>query len=146
MYSSSDEQNISNKSNDNINDVNEKIIKRRNRPDKKTRYIKEREEMISKLNKLIGIDEKNNSVFLYELENNPVLKGEIESMLDDIKKYHKYGHWGYFSNDDKQGKGNVIGLMRAIYSDNDYEILSKMKTMTFDNIKKQYTQLLFYKK
>ena len=102
--------------------------------------------MISKLNKLIGIDEKNNSVFLYELENNPVLKGEIESMLDDIKKYHKYGHWGYFSNDDKQGKGNVIGLMRAIYSDNDYEILSKMKTMTFDNIKKQYTQLLFYKK
>ena len=78
MHSSSDEQNISNKSNDNINDVNEKIIKRRNRPDKKTRYAKEREDMISKLNKLIGIDEKNNSVFLYELENNPVLKGEIE--------------------------------------------------------------------
>ena len=48
MHSSSDEQNISNKSNDNINDVNEKIIKRRNRPDKKTRYTKEREEMISK--------------------------------------------------------------------------------------------------
>jgi hypothetical protein len=146
MYSSSDEQNISNKSNNNIDESNGIAIKRRNRPDKKTRYAKEREDLIYKLNKLIGIDEKNNSVFLCELENDSALKGEIESMLDDIKKYHKYGHWGYFSNDDKQGKGNVVGLIRAIYNDNNYEILSKMKTMTFDNIKKQYTQLLFFKK
>ncbi len=36
MHSSSDEQNISNKSNDNINSTNKKIIKRYNHPDKKT--------------------------------------------------------------------------------------------------------------
>jgi hypothetical protein len=146
MHSSSDDQNISNKSNDNINESNEKIIKRRNRPDKKTRYTKEREEMINKLNKLIGIDEKNNSVFLCELENNPVLKGEIESLLDDIKKYHKYGNWGYFSNDPIKGHDNHIALIRAIYNDNDFDVVSKHKISTFDNIKKQYTQLLFYKK
>jgi hypothetical protein len=145
MYSSSDEQIVSNKSNDN-EETSEKIIRQRNRPDKKTRYAKEREEMINRLNKLIGIDEKKNSIFLYELENNPVLKKEIESMIDDIKKYHKYGYWGYFSNDPIKGHNNHIALIRAIYNDNNYEILSKLKTMTFDNVKKQYTQLLFYKK
>jgi hypothetical protein len=149
MHSSSDEHTTSNKSNNSNNPISmtdEKVIRRRNRPDKKTRYAKEREEMISKLNKIIGIDEKNNSVFLYELENNPDLKVEIESMLDDIKKYYKYGNWGYFSNDTIKGHDNHIALIRAIYNDNDYDVVSKHKIATFDNVKKQYTQLLFYKK
>ena len=132
---------------DNINDTNnKKVIKHRNRPDKKTRFSKEREEIINKLNGLIGLDNKNNSVFLYELEKNPDLKTKIEEMLPEIKKYHKYGNWGYFSNDPIKGYNNHIALLRAIYNDNNYDVLGKHKIAIFDNIKKQYTQLLFYKK
>ena len=143
MYISSDEinQNISSNSSN-----SEKVIKRRNRPDKKTRYATERQNLIEKLNKLIGLNDKNNSVFLYELERNDELKIEIEKLIPDIKKYFKYGNWGYFRVNDDNEENNYIALMRAIYNDNNYEILSKLKTHTFENIKKQYTMLLFYKK
>jgi len=149
MKSSSNEQNISNNAdntNDTTNIITEKVIKRRNRPDKKTRFSKEREEIINKLNKLIGIDEKNNSVFLCELEKNTILKNKIEEMVPEIKKYHKYGNWGYFSNEPIKGHNNHIALIRAVYNDNDYDVLGKHKIAIFNNIKKQYTQLLFYKK
>jgi hypothetical protein len=136
-----EEQNISSNSSN-----SEKVIRKRNRPDKKTRYAKERNELIEKLNKLIGITETKNSVFLYELEKDANLKSEVEKLVPDIKKYFKYGHWGYFSNEQNRGQYNHIGLMRAVYTDCDYEILSKLKTNTFDDIKKQYTMLMFYKK
>jgi hypothetical protein len=75
MYNSSDEiiQNISSNSSN-----SEKAIKRRNRPDKKTKYESERQNLIEKLNKLIGLNDTKNSVFLYELERNEELKIEIE--------------------------------------------------------------------
>ena len=63
-----------------------------------------------------------------------------------IRKYHKTGTWGYFSNDVLKGKGNNLGLIRTLYLDNDYDILSKLKINNFDNIKKQYTLLIFIKK
>jgi len=108
--------------------------------------MNERKALIEKLNKIIGIDEIKNSVFLYELENNSNLKNEVDILIPDIKKYHKYGYWGFFSNDPYKGKDNYISLIRAIYNDNDYDVIGKLKTHTFDNIKKQYTFLTFYKK
>ena len=124
----------------------EKIVRKRNRPDKKTRYAIERQNIINKLNTLIGINETKNSIFLYELEQNTTLKEEVENLVPDIKKYFKYGHWGYFSADESRGKNNHVSLIRAVYTDSNYEVLSKLKTTTFDDIKKQYTLLMFYKK
>jgi len=124
----------------------EKVVRKRNRPDKKTRYATERQEIIEKLNNLIGINETKNSVFLYELEQNTNLKSEVEKLVPDIKKYFKYGNWGYFSNDPSKCHDNHITLIRAVYNDCDYDILSELKTATFDNIKKQYTLIHFYKK
>ena len=48
----------------------EKVVRKRNRLDKKTKYAKERKELIEKLNNIIGINETKNSIYLYELENN----------------------------------------------------------------------------
>ena len=117
MNNNSDEQNISSNSSN-----NEKIVRKRNRPDKKTRYAQERKELIEKLNNLIGINETKNSVFLYELEKNTNLKSEVEKLVPDIKKYFKYGHWGYFSTDDSRGKNNYVSLLRAIYINSDIMI------------------------
>ena len=135
------DQNISSNSSNNI-----KKIRTRNRPDKKTRYSEERKELIEKLNNLIGINEIKNNIFLYELEKNANLKIEVEKLVPDIKKYFKYGNWGYFSNDAQKSHDNHIALIRAIYNDCDFDVISKLKTHTFDNVRKQYTVLLFYKR
>jgi len=134
-------ENESEENNSNSDNKNERKI----RSTKKELYKKEREEIINDLNKIIGIDEKNNSIFLYELERNDKVKEYIRMNLKRIRRYHKTGSWGYFSNELSKGKGNEIGLLRSLYNDNDYDIISKMKINNFEDIKKQYTMLMFYK-
>jgi hypothetical protein len=128
------------------NDSDEKIKRTRNRLTKKQQFAKEREELINQLNNIIGIVDKKNNVYLYDLENNEEVKKFIESNISNIKNYFKTGNWGYFSNDITRGKDNTIGLIRTLYTDCDYEITSKLKVNTFNSIKKQYTLLIFNKK
>ncbi len=134
----------------NINNDNEieskKIIKKRNKLTKKQQFKNERNNIIDNLNNLIGIDENNNCFFLYELEKKEDIKKYLSDNIDDIKKYYKVGKWGFFSNDVLKGKDNYIGLLRSLYLDSDYEIISKSKIATFENIKKQYTMWDFRKK
>ncbi len=131
---------------DSDNNEEIKIKRTRNRLTKKQQYVEERKDFIDKLNKLIGIDEKNNQVYLYDLENNIEIKNFIIENDTNIKKIFKTGGWGYYSNDESRGKNNITGLIRTIYYDCDYEISNKLKTNTFNNIKKQYTVLVFNKK
>ncbi len=146
------EENISQDSNNsaentsNSDTPNENGKRCKKRSTKKELYQKERDEIIKELNEIIGINENNNGIFLYELEKNEKIKHYIKNNMEKIRKFHKTGTWGYFSNDLLKGKGNEIGLIRTLYIDNDYDILSKLKMNNFDNIKKQYTQLIFYKK
>jgi hypothetical protein len=140
--------NLETNSNDSINSNNssKKIKKTRNRLTKKQQFSKERDEIINKLNGIIGIDDKKNSVYLYDLEHNEEIEKFIKVNVDIIKNIFKTGNFGYFSNDISRGKDNPIGLIRSLYTDCDYEITSKLKVNTFDGIKKQYTMLFFNKK
>jgi hypothetical protein len=133
---------------DDINDKSNliKIIKKRNKLTKKQQFKNEREVLINNLNNVIGITKENNCYFLCELEKNDNIKKYLTDNIEDIKKYYKVGKWGFFSNDISKGKDNYIGLLRSIYLDSDYEIISKSKIATFDNIKKQYTMWDFRKK
>ncbi len=131
---------ISNNSVDSVT-KNEKVKKTRNRLTKKQQFSKEREELIKELNNIIGIDEKKNYVYLYDLENNPDIKKNIEKMVNDIKKYHKCGTWGYFL-DKERGGGNEIGLLRSVYKDNDIIITTKNKIIERDN--KKLTSTVYY--
>jgi hypothetical protein len=136
--------NTNNKNNDKNDNV--KIKKTRNRLTKKQQFSKERDELILELNNIIGIDEKKNYVYLYDLEHNDEIIKYIESKIETIKTIFKTGSWGYFSTEKSRGKDNNIGLIRSLYTDCDYEITSKLKVNTFENIKKQYTLLCFNKK
>ncbi len=144
------DNNINNKI-DSLTDKNDKlhiikIIKKRNKLTKKQQYSNEREIFINNLNNIIGIDEKNNCHFLCELEKNDEIKKYLIDNIEDIKKYYKIGKWGFFSGDVSKGKNNYIGLVRSLYLDSDYEIISKSKMATFNDIKKQYTMWDFRKK
>jgi len=135
-----------------INDeVNNNVVtsdssNERKRKTKKEFYLKNRNEIIDNLNKLLGLNGEKNSIFYYELENNELAKKYVRSNIENIRKYFKTGTWGYFSNDPLKGMGNEIGLIRSLYTDCDYDITSKLKTGTYNNVKKQYKLLTFYKK
>lgn len=128
----------------NSDSPNEHGKRPKKRSTKKELYQMEREELIKEMNEIIGINE-NNQIFLYELERNEKIKDYLKKNMNKIRKYHKTGTWGYFSNDLSKGKDNEIGLLRTLYLDNDYNILSKLKINNFDNVKKQYTLLIFLK-
>lgn len=142
--SHSDEEEINSKSNSESNSQT-KIKKTRNRLKKKEQFARERSDLIEQLNKIIGIDDKKNYVYLYDLEHNEEIDKYIKNNIDIIKTIFKTGSFGYFSNDKSRGKDNSIGLIRSIYTDCDYQITSKLKVNTFNNVKKQYTMLFFNK-
>lgn len=118
-----------------------KEIKRRNKLSKEQRYVNERKELIDKLNMIIGIDEKQNSVFLYEIENE-IIKEKIRENIPEIQKYFKCGTWNYFKNTENR---NEIGLLKSVYNNSGYIITNKKRVITVDNIKKQCTELYFIK-
>jgi len=119
-----------------------KEIKRRNKLSKEQRYVKERQELIDKLNMIIGIDEKQNSVFLYDLEKETI-KEKVREEIPEIQKYFKCGTWNYFKNTVNR---NEIGLLKSVYNNSGYIITSKKKLITLDNKRKQCTELYFFKK
>jgi hypothetical protein len=127
-----------------LNEKSEEKIKMKKRATKKEKYAQERKEIIQELNEIVGINQ-NNQIFLYELERNEKVNEYLKKNIEKIRKYHKTGSWGYFSNEQTKGKGNDLGLLRSIYLDNDYSILSKLKINNFDNKRKQYTLLIFLK-
>ena len=122
-----------------------KIKRTRNRPCKSERFLQERKEIINKLNSIIGINEKDNNVCLFDLENNYILKEYLLNNIEKIREYYKTGTWGYFSKDLSKGMGNEISLLRAIYNNSNYKITSSRKIATKNGVKKLYTQLYFNK-
>lgn len=129
----------------NSSNANENKKRCKKRSTKKELYREEREVFIKELNKIIGIGE-NNQICLYDLERNDKAKDFLKNNILNIQKYYKCGTWGYFSNETKKGSGNEITLLRSIYKNDDYDILSKRIMNERDGKKKPYTVLIFIKK
>lgn len=129
---------------ENPNENNKRVKRTRNRPSKAERFSEEREELIKELNKMIGL-ENNNKIILYDLEHNEELKTYLKENVCLIRKLFKCGNWGYFSNDPKKGMGNEIGLLRAIYKNECWEISSKRKICEREGEKKLHIELHFNK-
>jgi hypothetical protein len=125
----------------NIQDIENKIIKRRHRPLKEERFVKERQDLIEKLNMIIGINDKNNSVFLYELEKE-IVKQKVRENIPLIQKYYKCGSWNYFKN---RENASEVGLIKSVYNNSGYIITSKKRVISLDDKKKQCNELYFIK-
>ncbi len=129
----------------------------RNKKTKKERYQKERGTIMSELNKLLKFDEGKtiNKIMLYEIEENKELKTRLIQLSEkEIKKYYSYGKWGYYCHNNENENENenennkhekVISLLKRLYIDDGYIISGKNKLQTKNEIKKQYTQLIFSK-
>ena len=125
------------------NNIKEKVKRTRNRPDKRTRYEEERKEFIKNLDEKIGIDDKKRSILLYDLNHNNELKEYLKDQIPIIKKLYKYGSWNYFIQ--PEDNRDEIGLLKSIYKDDNYELISKNITAEREGVKKPYCHIFFTK-
>jgi hypothetical protein len=111
----------------NSDNTNEKNKRCKKRSTKKEMYREEREEIIKKINLLLEINENKNYVYLYDIENNENIKKKINNMSDEIKKYFKVGNWNYYIMKNNGENPLEIGLIRAVYRDEDIIMTTKEK-------------------
>ena len=128
-----DNNSLGNTSNSDLPNENGKRCKRRST--KKEMYCEEREKFIQELNKILGLDEKNNYVYKYEIETNKEFEEYIKNNIEQIRKMWKTGLWGYFSNKKEKGSGNILGLYRSLLNNSGYIMFSKQKTKIVDDEK-----------
>lgn len=138
------ESNNSSRTNSETQNENKKMSK--NRSTKKEMYNEEREKLIEELNKIVGVNEKNNYVYKYEIETNKEFENYIKEHILDIRRMWKTGLWGYFSNKKEKGSGNILGLYRSLLNNSGYVMFSKQKTKTLNDEKDVKTLYYIEKK
>lgn len=134
-----DKNNDNNKSDSSEN----KEKKSRNRLSKREKHKERRDLLLNELENKMGLSEDKRGVLLYDLENNEELKNYLLDNLNEIKETHKCGCWNYFIK--KEEKRDEIGLLKSIFKDNKYELITKQKYETRDDIKKKYSCVYFLK-
>ena len=144
VYNDSDE-NTSNSENNNINGKREKGS--RNRLSKAERYLKEREELIKELEEKMGLTEEVRGVLLYDLEHNNELKEYLKEKIPEIRRLYKCGTWNFFvKQHTKEGDElSEICLLKSIFKNEKYELISKMKYAERNGERKKYSHIYFFK-
>ena len=125
------------------NDSNEKPKITKNRSTKKDLYKKEQEEILNKINTILGISKDNNTIYLYDIENDENKKAQILALSDDVQKCFKYSKWGFYSKE--ECKGNHVLLCKSIYKDMGYQIIGKAFDITRNNEKIRTTKYIIGK-
>ena len=138
---------INDEVNNNVVYSNSSNERKRNKPTKALIYKEQRKKIIENLERLMHLNDIIRSVLLYDLEKNIELKKYLREQAPNIKKYYKCGTWNYFVNQHtKEGEEiSEISLLRAIFKDENYEIISIKKIKLMDGIKKHMTNLIFLK-
>ena len=119
-------------------------IKKRNKPSKEEHYKNEREDFLNELNNFLGLSDDNNTLLYTKIKQNKLLLEFINSNEDKIKKYFKYGKWGFYQNYDDNTK-DLGTLIKNIYKHEKYTIYTKRITLKENDTKFNATQLIFYK-
>lgn len=120
--------------------IDKKEIKQRIKPTKKEFYKKERQDILDKINNIIGITKDNNIFYLYDIENNMDKKKEIFDLAHDIKKYFKTGSWAVFNRE--ISKDNHVLLIKSVFKDMEYQVIGKAYDVTRDGNKIRTTKYI----
>ena len=116
------------------NTLNEHIIKSKNlggRPSKKNKYKNEREDILNKLNNILGLVDGKNIFYLYDLEHNETQMSQLMALKDDVEKYFTSKNCAVFKNDTPR-KAHT-SLIRLIYKEMHYDIIITNKTINRNN-------------
>jgi hypothetical protein len=114
-----------------ISNENKKIS---GRPKKNDIYIRERNDIIAKLNDILEINNDKNYFILYDLNNNIYKQQQILALKDDIKKYFICSKWAFFnSSTHDKIKKDYLSLIRSVYKYMNYQITYKTKKIKLND-------------
>src|SRR5947207_7994234 len=119
-------------------------IQKPNNPSKKNKFENERNEIIKKLNNILGITETNYVFCLSDIDDDIIKQNQIISLVEDVKRYFKYSGWPYFSKELKDRK--YLSLTKSIYKDMQYDMIPHLKPVIVDGKKFQRTNYVIMKK
>jgi hypothetical protein len=93
---------------------------------KEEKYKKEREELIERMNGILGIkmDGENNMFRLYDIQNEEK-RDEINKLAGEIRLYFLTSDMNYYRDKEKRGDNRELGLIRGIYKQSGYKIEKK---------------------
>jgi hypothetical protein len=63
-------------------------------------YAKEQDDTIDKIIQIIGITTENNTITLYEIDNNEIIKQQLIELIPEIRTWFSFGHINPISNPD----------------------------------------------
>ena len=115
-------------------------IQKKKKTSKENNYINERNNFLNELNDCLGLTDDNNILIFNQINTDNNLK----LFENKIKKYFKYGKWGYFRKQENNTK-DLGTLIKNIYKHEKYTIYTKRITLKENDTKINATQLIFYK-
>ena len=63
-------------------------------------YAKEQDNTINKIIQIIGITEEKNTITLYDIDNNEIMKLQLMDLIPEIRTWFSFGHINPISNPD----------------------------------------------
>jgi hypothetical protein len=102
---------------------------------KKDKFMKERQDIINKLDKILGLDENNRTIILYYLQNDEKKIEDIKELAKMVMFYFSVSEWSYYKNKKKDVRNRELSLIKSIYKDSGYEIKKKLKPVLEGDIK-----------
>ena len=76
-------------------------------------YAKEQDDIIYKIINILGITQENNTITLYDIDNNEIIKQQLMNLIPEIRQWFSFGHIYSISNPDKY-KRPYISIIRQI--------------------------------
>jgi len=120
------------KSNNNEDNKIKKIFA--GRPKREDIYKVERQEVLDKLNKILGITNDNNKFFLWDIDSNDDIKKSILELQTDVEKYFRCSGWNFFSKKIQEDR-KYMSLIRSLYKEFNFELYPKTILITRNNQK-----------
>jgi len=96
------------------------------RPLKALKYQKEKDEILIKLNNILGITETNDTFYLHTVDDDENKINQIMALFDDCKLYFNASGWAVTCKPVHQRR--YLSLTRSIYKDMGYKLDSIMRT------------------
>ena len=102
-------------------------INKGGRPSKKDKFDDERQIIVNKLNNILGINNENKIIYLYDIDNDTNKQNEILALRDDIRRVFTAGNWPVFSKNIKTRQ--YLSLMKSVYKDMGINFVSTAKNI-----------------
>lgn len=102
------------------------------RPKKSEKYKKERQEVLNKLNNILGVTDDNKKFYMYDVDNNEATQKAILNLKNDVELYFGGKSSQIFVKGDETQR-SYFSLIKIIYKDMKIKMLRIVETIKRDD-------------